>query len=206
MFTILARHSMKAAPSLSASLLGLLFVLGAFGLGGCGDDDPTSPEPTVNTGFTNGYEFVNWSSSGIADGTTSMGVEPGTQDEAAYFSYDVNLGNPGDGVSWRTATFTVPAPKTGTVIVEWTYTGYHAFYAAYAGLTFFASQGDGVDPVTVIAVDHAAAGGGSFTFTGTDTLTVVAGEDFGITIGGSNFDSDSQLIGNLHVTRFVSPL
>lgn len=206
MYRFIASHVPHSGSRLFAALLGMFLLSGALGLVGCGDDDPAGPgEPPTNTGFTLGYELANWSSSGITGGTTNMALVAGTREEEAHFTYSVNLGNPGTGVSARVATFSVPATKSGTVTVAWTYTGYHAFYAAYAQLTFFASQGDGVEPQVVVGVPSQAAGGG-FGFSGTTTLTVVEGEDFGFTVGGSNYDSDSRLNGDLHITRMTTPL
>jgi hypothetical protein len=201
-FRVVLRRALNAPRCSSAPLIGLLLVL-ALGLAGCGKDNPASPgEPDATTGFTNGYQLENWHSTGILQGTTDMALTAGSGDQQADFSYHVNLGNPSGGVSFRTATFSVPAAATGTAIVEWTYTGYHAFYEAVAELTFFADQGQGIDSEHVTGVAYQAVGD-AFTFSGADTVSVVAGEDFGFTIGGGNFDSDGQVLGNLHIARLT---
>lgn len=205
MFQRLTHHPKSPARRSFARRLGLLLLLGTFALGACGDDDPTAPAaPTANTGFANGYELANWMTSGIRGGDTGMLITEGTDGEEADFSYAVNLGNPGPGVDDRNAVFGVVAVKSGDVTVEWTYTGFHAFFEAYASLQFFADQGGDTPPEVATEVD-AVKTSGNFSFSGSTTLSVVEGENFGFFIGGSNFDSNSRLQGKLHVTKITSP-
>lgn len=178
--------------------------VGALVLGGCGSDHPTSPPPPNNTGFDDGYVVDNWVKTTILDGTTDIALVADTDMEEARFTYSVDLGNHGNGVSERTAQFSVPASASGSVTVDWTYTGFHAFFAAYAELSFFADDGSGGAPTPIVEVDHQDVSG-NFTFSGSTTFDVVEGEDFGFEIGGANFDSNDQISGTLQITRLVAP-
>ena len=175
--------------------LGLLAAILA--LPACGDDGngPSGPE-----GFRGPYTLDNWTASGITGGTTSITPAAGAAD-TARFSYLVDLGNPGNGVSFRTATYSVPAAHSGTVTFDWVYTGYHAFFATRAYLVVYAQTSSGTTEIPLI--DDVASGG--FSFNGTATIEVEAGLPFGVTIGGSNFDSDSELDGTLKVFNFDAP-
>jgi uncharacterized protein YjdB len=167
---------------------------------------------TVFTGFTGAYETGNWSksmmcpgpcwtSSGIAGGTTT--IDPVNGDtESVTLGYNVNLGNPGGGVSLRTATFSTVATGTGTVSLDWTYAGYHAFFQVNARLTVFAETAAGT--TTIVEIDQAAGGG--FNFAGSTSIDVEAGRNFGIIVGGSNNDSDSRLQGSVVMTNFSGPV
>jgi len=76
--------------------------------------------------FTGPYEMQNWSSFGISGGTTTINPSSGPT-TTAEFSYDVNRGNPGPGVPFRTSTFPTTADQTGTVTFDWQYDLFHAF-------------------------------------------------------------------------------
>ncbi|MGI9628279.1 MAG: Ig-like domain-containing protein, partial [Longimicrobiales bacterium] len=127
----------------------------------------------------------------------------GDRREAA-FSYDIDLGEPGPGVSRRTATFAMVAPRSGPVSFDWTYTGFHAFQNVNAELTLFADINIGQPQTTRMTsplVDR-TAGGNSFTFSGSATIDVEAGALFGITVGGRNQDTNSKLQGTVTITKF----
>ncbi len=150
--------------------------------------------------FSGAYELQNWSSSGIQNGTVAMAPVSGETASAA-FSYAVDLGNPGPGVSLRTATFGVPADATGTVSFDWHWTGFHAWFDNYGLLQVFA---EGCSGTTVIDLYNGAVGA-PFDLTGSATIAVEKGLRFGIIVGGSNYDSTSQLNGTVSVTGFRGP-
>ena len=136
-----------------------------------GGGETADASVTVFTGFTGAYQADNWSGTrmcgaacwttpGITGGTTTIDPAEGAS-EPLTLSYDVDLGNPGSGVSQRTATFSAIATGTGTVSFDWAYTGFHAFFQANAELTVFAETGGGT--TEIVEVDE-AAGGNSFSF------------------------------------------
>ena len=147
------------------------------------------------------YEPQNWVRSGIQEGTTSITPESGVS-ESITFGYDVDLGNPGNGVPFRTATYSVVADKSGILCFDWEYTGFHAFNATRAYLEIFAVTSDGGN--SIVLVDGAASGG--FTFSGVAEIEVEAGMEIRIIAGGSNYDYNSRLRGDVTLTNFSRPL
>jgi MYXO-CTERM domain-containing protein len=152
--------------------------------------------PSLAVGdFVGPYEMQNWSSSGITDGTTSISPGSGPTD-TADFGYMVNLGSPGPGVSPRTTDFTVIAAATGIVTFDYTYSGFHSFFATQAQ---FFTIGDTIDLIEDFAPF------GNFSVSGSATINVTEGSPFGFRVGGRNFDSNSQLNGTLTITNFFAP-
>ena len=165
---------------------------------GCSDDDVVAPTPTpAPPPFSGAYAMENWSDGGITGGTTSIDPDSGSTATAA-FSYDVQLG--GGGVAFRTASFEVPVPKSGSVTFDWVYTGFHAWCCP--ATVFFRVFADGDE---YRAIDDQGTGGGSFTFSGTAAINVSDTGTFGFEIGGQNFDLDSRLLGTLTITNFRTP-
>jgi hypothetical protein len=175
-------------------LLASIAVLATFNC--CDDDDcPVAPTPTAPR-FSGDYAMGNWTTSGITGGTTTINPDTGST-AAADFSYDVSLGS--GGVSYRTATFEVPVPKSGVVTFDWTYTGFHAWCCP--ATAYFRIYADGDE---FIAINNLPAGGG-FTFSGRAAINVSDTGTFGFVIGGENYDSDSRLQGTLTITNFRTP-
>lgn len=147
------------------------------------------------------YEAQNWSSTGIQDGTTSITPNSGSTDTIA-FGYDVNLGNPGPGITFRTSTFSVVADRTGTVTFDYDYTGFHAFSSTHVYFEVFAETSSGTN--SIIVVDE--PNGGGFTYNGSISIDVEAGMSFGVIAGGGNFDSNSQINGTVTLSNFEHPM
>lgn len=153
---------------------------------------PPPPPPPTPSGFTGAWAVTNWSKSGITGGTTEV---RGWAEELTM-SYDVNLGVPGRGVPRRTATYQVVAPATGTVRFDWEYTGFHAYFRAFATLRVLSGSS------TNVLVNNASAGGHSFTFRGSSSIAVAQGQPLRFEVGGENYDSNSRLRGSLRITGF----
>jgi len=168
-------------------------VLAAFG---CGDDNGVAPKPT-SPSFSGAYAMENWTNGGIAGGTASVSPDSGST-STAIFSYDVQLGNPGIGVGFRTVRFEVPVPKSGVVTFHWVYAGFHAYYLADAYFRVFAAG------VEFVPVDNQSTSG-AFTFSGDATINVSDTGTLGFEIGGRNLDYISTLQGTLTITNFRTP-
>jgi hypothetical protein len=93
----------------------------------------------------------------------------------------------------QTFTFQAVATQSGTLNYSWQYSGFHAYFQAQAGLTAFS----GANATTLVS-ERPAAGG--FSYGGTSSLLLVAGQPFGFTAVGQNYDSDHQLIGTITLT------
>ena len=162
----------------------------------CDDDDcPVAPTPTPPR-FSGAYAMGNWTDSGITGGTTSIDPDTGSP-AAAAFSYDVQLDF--GTVTFRTATFEVPVPKSGIVTFDWVYTGFHAWCCP--ATAYFRVFADGAN---FLAIDNLPASGG-FTFSGRAAINVSDTGSFGFEIGGGNADSDRRLQGTLTITNFRTP-
>lgn len=175
----------------------LLVLAAVFVWTACGDGTSPTPEPPA---FHGPYALDQWTATSILDGTTAITPATGEAD-TARFSYTVNLGNPAGGVSFRTASYSAVAANNGTVTLDWEYTGFHAFFATRAQLIVWAGTAGG--QVDSVEIDQATGGG--YSFSGSSAIAVEAGQPFGFTIGGSNFDSNSRLDGILKVFNFTAP-
>jgi len=153
--------------------------------------------------FTGPYEMQNWSNSGIKQGTTSISPPSGPA-ASAEFSYDVQLEKPAtNGVTYRTATFSATAAGTEYVSFDWTYTFFHSWYDVEADFYVFA---DGPSGTTFIhEVDfYNLMYTGERTFSGSSTIWVEEGYEFGFIIGGSNYDRTGTLCGTLTVSNLAT--
>ena len=132
-----------------------------------------------------------WSGSG--PGTTTV-VSDGTATDP-LFTYDLNPAG-FNTVSWD---FTTVAAQTGPVTLGYEYSGLHAWYHVTAFLNAT------VNGVTVAPLVNAGpqncctSPSNGFTYTGSVTLNVNAGDAYGFRFGGGNFDSNNSLRGTLKV-------
>jgi hypothetical protein len=136
---------------------------------------------------------------------TFTGPETATISEigdTTSFNYDINQ-NYGSGtpypyysvVRW---TATATAERTGEYVFDWNINGFHSWFQAEMELTTFG----GTAPLTLAS----GPASGGFNVLGEDLVfDVVAGENFGFTIGGSHFDGTRAIRGTLNVTE-VAPV
>lgn len=109
----------------------------------------------------------------------------------AQFKYNINLGG---GVPTQTWTFETPATQTGPITLDYDWTGFHAFFR----VTTFLNKFDGTGTTNLVSqgpVNCCTSPSGGFHYTGSVTINAVAGQPYGFTLGGSNFDSNSVLSG-----------
>ncbi len=149
-------------------------------------------------GVAGNRNIADWSSTGIAGGTTS--VQP-----AIELAYGVDLGNPSLGVFPRNAEFTTFAIDSGSANFNWSYSRDHSSFFATAFLEFFA---DGDTPVTNVEINELASSrqittDGSFV-RGGYSLPVENGGRFGVRVGGGNFDSISFIVGSVTISNFTA--
>jgi hypothetical protein len=97
-------------------------------------------------------------------------------------------------------TFQGVATATGPFTFTWRYSGFHAFFQARASLTAFA-DGPGGRVSTVLMPNRDVGGGFDVPSTGSVTLNLTAGQPYGFVATGSNFDSDSRLIGTISILQ-----
>ena len=94
------------------------------------------------------------------------------------------------GVSW---TFTAVATTTETLDLNFLSTGNNAYYEAQSTLDVFTPAG-----ATQL---YSAYTGGGYSFSGPVVLNLVAGEDYGFTVSGSNYDSEDFVHGEIMLTQ-----
>lgn len=99
--------------------------------------------------------------------------------------------------SLQTWTFTAVAPRTQRLRFDWRYNAFHAYFAVTGSADAFADGPAGVKSVSL----YSGGSGGGWDATGSATIDVTEGYPFGFTVTGSNFDSDTRLIGTLTLTQ-----
>jgi hypothetical protein len=119
----------------------------------------------------------------------------------AVFNYDnAPAGSSGASGSWE---FHTTALTSGTVNLDYVYSGFHAFFNVRASLEVFVTS-DGVTTFTSLVnagpADCCATPSNGFNYKGSTTLNVLAGDEFGFRMAGSNFDSNASLLGTLTVS------
>lgn len=153
-----------------------------------GPDDST--DTAISRGFVGNWAASNWTKTGIQDGNTTV---TGSTD-SLFLAYSVNLNHISGGVSHRTATYRVTAPMSGTVAFDWEYTGYHAYFRAFAELKVQA----GAESMVM----HDDTSRGHFAFSGSASIAVTEGQPLEFQLGGRNGDRDSRLDGSVKLTNF----
>jgi len=137
-----------------------------------------------------------WTASGT--GTVTV-TDPDIDDDGeAQYTY-FNRGFSGS------STFQTIATTTGTETIDWNLRFFHAFFNVR--LNF-----NGFDPTGVIPIINAGpqncctfpSGGG--VVAGQITFNTVAGQPYGFTITGSNFDRDNRVLGTLTINKIVVPV
>ncbi len=160
-----------------------------------------------------------WSGSAVSPTPASSVVLPvsdgtaGSPGPAQFrYNYDPTPGVLATGVgvtvpqSW---TFSTVADATGSVPLAYTYSGFHAFFEVRVGLKTFV-QGSGMRTETPIISAGPKNNGqgtpsGGFSYAGTQSLCVQAGDTYGFVMTGSNFDENDVLQGTLTVDLATGP-
>ena len=135
---------------------------------------------------------------GTGSGTTNV-VSDGTSG-AAVFSYsDVDSCHCGISGSWN---FSTVAGSTRTLKLNYTYAGFHAYFEVTVGLDAFVTHGASTTTTPLVndgPVDCCTPPSSGFSYQGTVSLPVHAGDTYGFALRGSNFDSNATLQGTLTV-------
>jgi hypothetical protein len=111
------------------------------------------------------------------------------------FTYSQHFGFSG---AW---SFSTVASSTRTVNLAWNYTGFHSFFQVRVALQAFVTHG-GTTTTSLVndgPVNCCTPPSGGFSYSGTASLSVQAGDTYGFLMQGSHFDSAHVLDGTLTV-------
>ena len=130
------------------------------------------------------------SGSWVGEGPGTLTVSDGsTSDPALHYEL-----NPGDhDTKWWQLNST--ATDTNYVTVQWEDTGSHAWYDVQVELVAFVTRNGEKDEVPILNESPS----GDFSYKGTYSFKLYAGDEYGFEFGGSNFDSNNFLTGTLVV-------
>lgn len=160
-----------------------IFVLASI-TGACADANPTGINAPGRPAHSASIAAAGWTASG--PGTVTV-VSNGTAGDAVM-SYEIRL----KSAARQEWNFETTADQTAAVTLPWSYSGHHG--DSSGGATLQAVVND-------IVVDTLVNAGvpGEFSFTGTYTFTVAAGDTYGFRFGGTTFDGGLTLTGTFTV-------
>ena len=148
--------------------------------------------------ITSTLDAAHWTVSAATAGTT--GLSPATDPSTSLtFTYNNN----GGGTANDSYTIETTAPTTGTVTLDWSSSGFYAYYAVNASLVAFS----GTSTQTIYSygpTNCCSAPSNGFSYSGSVTLVAVAGQVLGFTVAGSNGDSNPTISGTLVISAPVS--
>ena len=152
----------------------------------------TTDGPVWN--FTTGSNPTRSAWSGSGPGTINV-VSDGISANP-LFTYSLNpVGNP----PTRTWDFTTVANSTGALTLDYDYSGLHAWFQVTAFLKAIVNGATVATLVNDGPVNCCTPPSNGFTYTGSFTFNVIAGDTYGFQFGGSNGDSNNFLQGTLEV-------
>ena len=165
---------------------------------GCEQSNPLQPTdagPRAVLAPLFSYAPTLWSAAG--PGTVTL-VSDGSGSDPAM-TYALSGSSVFSTQTWRMST---TAASAGAVNLDYNYSGYHAFFQVRVFLRPFITHNGNTSYLSGVSqgpVNCCSAPSGGFTITGSTTFNVAAGDVYGWEFGGSNFDSDSRLLGTFKV-------
>ncbi len=126
----------------------------------------------------------NWTTQGPG----VIKVQP-NNDDSVTLEYSLSGSSVWTQQTWL---YQATAEETGTLSFDWEYSGFHAWYRPTLVLSVFSDTAEGRNTTTLLE-------GNTREGKGSTSIDVVKGEKLGFIIKGSNYDSDSRLLGFLKV-------
>jgi hypothetical protein len=148
--------------------------------------------------FSGPYECQNWSST-VLSGPLTVEINP-TMGPSPSIEFSYEAPKP-YYYTYRKSAFKTVAAYTSTIEFDWEYYFHHSWFQVYADLWVYA---DGPSGRTEQHLVDFYQGGytGPKTFEGSASLDVTEGYEFGLEVGGSNFDYSQILEGMVTLTNF----
>ena len=131
----------------------------------------------------------------IGTGPGSVSASPAGTGSAFTFNYSDSGSQVYSGETW---TFSAIATQSGPVTLTYDDNGFYAFFDVTHALTAF----DGTSSQTLVSAGPAnccSAPSAGFDYRGQVTLDLTAGQAYGFTLAGQNFDSNAVLGGTLSI-------
>lgn len=178
-----------------ASILVLVAVTGA-----CADGSVLSPDDSGRPAFSHGSTSTQSAWTAAGPGTVTL-VADGTAGDAVM-SYALSGGSV---FSTKTWDLTTTAAQGTAVSLPWSYSGYHAYFQVRVVVQAVVNNTVVATLVNAGPVNCCTSPSGGFQYGGSYTFNVQAGDTYGFRFGGSNFDSDSRLLGTFRVDLPESP-
>ncbi|CAD5937262.1 hypothetical protein [Planktothrix agardhii] len=139
-------------------------------------------EPTIS------IKDFNWQVTG--PGTTSINS---SNNNSITFNYSLAGDIVHQEQTWK---YSATSSKTGVVKFNWKYSGFHGWYQVKAEINAFSKGLSEEEQTQKLSFGVGGSMGGE----GQLLIKVNQGYEFGFVITGSNFDSDTRLLGNLTIT------
>lgn len=143
--------------------------------------------------ITDTLDAAHWTVSAATAGTT--GLSPASDPSTSLtFTYSNNGGAASDSYTIETT-----APTTGPVTLDWSSSGFYAYYGVKASLVAFS----GTSSQTIYnygPTNCCSAPSNGFNYSGSVTLAATAGQVLGFTVAGSNGDSNTTIQGTLVIS------
>jgi MYXO-CTERM domain-containing protein len=150
--------------------------------------------------FVGAYAPAMWSTTGILGGAAEVDVASSSASELVL-TYDVDLGYPSGGVTFRTALYETTADANTDVTFDWDMVYDARIHQPRTDLYVYAEGPTGA--ITEVLLHTDLASFGSEVASGVSPIVqVYAGRAFGIRAGGGNLDADSRISGTVTLTNF----
>lgn len=156
---------------------------------------------SASADFTCGYECQNWGST-VLFGPLDVTIIPASGPSPFIeFSYEA----PTYQYDYRMAAFHTIATHTGTISFDWEYYFFHSWFDVYADLWVYAEGPSGRTEQHLVDFYNLEYTGPK-TFTGSASIEVYDGYEFGFEVGGSNYDYSEILEGTVTLTNLGLPV
>ena len=150
--------------------------------------------PPALADFTGPYESQNWSNN-VTFGPLDVSINPETG-PSPFMEFSYEEPQPYDYTD-RLAAFNTVAAHTGKISFDWEYEYFHCWNQAYRKLMVYTDGPSGMTVQTLVDGSN-----GPDILTGSASIDVNDGYEFGIEVGGRHYDSSMFLEGKVTLTNF----
>ena len=190
-----AAQSMPIPPTLNPGTYFLGTRVIPAGADSSATDDVVSFRITVNSSAPAAVQHAGSSAwTGAGNGTLTETVLT----DSVSLHYD----DTPSGYSEQQWTFATTAVSTGAYNFSWSYGGLHSWFQSHQALEAFADGPSGTTTIQLVPLDYLNTGNG-FGYSGTATLPLTQGYNWGVRPSGGHFDSSQILVGTVTIADNV---